>query len=583
MSCLARKLSAFCISVIGLVAAFSLPQLPAAAQTATVTSGKSVKESREELIPVTDPVVVQRCGACHQADANGNLSRISSIRATPEGWEEAMKRMVRLNGLQLSPDDARHILKYLSDSHGLAPEEAAPIQYFVERRTVDEKFPNDDVHHACASCHALARPLSFRRTPQDWDYLKNMHVAFFPSIDGSFRRNFGMGREVPDADGVMPKQPVDIAIEYIKKSTPLVTPEWSAWQAGQQTPKLAGKWLVSGSLPGKGKFFGEATIATGSAAEGTYTTETHLNFVNGSKWNSSGSSIVYTGYAWRGRAISAEKQTAIDAPGTVREVMMVSKDASEITGRWFWGVYSEFGMQVKMQRATGGPTVFGADINALKVGSADNTVHILGANLPSSVAVADVNLGPGVTVTKIVSSTPDSVTVTASVDAKATPGRRAIGVGPATAPDAYAVYKHVDYLKVTPETPIAHLGSEPHAKGYMQFEATAYSNGPDGKPHTADDIDLGLVPATWKTEEFVASYGDDDVDFVGSLDPKTGLFTPASDGPNPKRKSMRNNYGDVWAVASYKPDATADPVIGRAYFIIAVPQYMQWDQPEVAE
>ncbi len=30
-------------------------------------------------------------------------------------------------------------------------------------------------------------------------------------------------------------------------------------------------------------------------------------------------------------------------------------------------------------------------------------------------------------------------------------------------------------------------------------------------------------------------YGDDDKDFVGTLSP-TGLFTPALDGPNPKRK-----------------------------------------------
>ena len=53
-------------------------------------------------------------------------------------------------------------------------------------------------------------------------------------------------------------------------------------------------------------------------------------------------------------------------------------------------------------------------------------------------------------------------------------------------------------------------------------------------------------------EEFVASYGDDDTDFVGSVDAKTGLFTPASDGPDPKRKSMRNNYGDVWITATYE-------------------------------
>ena len=52
------------------------------------------------------------------------MSRISWIRTTPEGWEEAIKRMVRLHGVPLDPDDARKILRYLSDEQGLAPEEA---------------------------------------------------------------------------------------------------------------------------------------------------------------------------------------------------------------------------------------------------------------------------------------------------------------------------------------------------------------------------------------------------------------------------------------------------------------------------
>ena len=72
-------------------------------------------------------------------------------------------------------------------------------------------------------------------------------------------------------------------------------------------------------------------------------------------------------------------------------------------------------------------------------------------------------------------------------------------------------------------------------------------------------------------------YGDDDIDFVGAIDAKTGLFTPASDGPDPKRKSMRNNYGDVWITATY------EALKGRSYLVVAVPQYVSWDQPEVAQ
>ena len=63
------------------------------------------------------------------------MLRISWERATPEGWEEAIKRMVRLRGVSLTPDEARSILKYLATYHGLAPEEAKPIN--VLRRASD--------------------------------------------------------------------------------------------------------------------------------------------------------------------------------------------------------------------------------------------------------------------------------------------------------------------------------------------------------------------------------------------------------------------------------------------------------------
>ena len=48
-----------------------------------------------------------------------------------------------------------------------------------------------------------------------------------------------------------------------------------------------------------------------------------------------------------------------------------------------------------------------------------------------------------------------------------------------------------------------------------QFEAWAFNNGADGKPDTPDDIDLGLVDATWSMEEYTATYDDDDIKFVG--------------------------------------------------------------------
>ena len=169
------------VFVIHIVAAFSL--------TAQQPRGGN---PQEEGIPVTDPLVISKCGVCHTKDAKGNLSRISWERATPEGWEEAIKRMVRLNGLSITPADARAIVKYLAASHGLAPEEAKPVMYLPEHRVQDETLiPNDDVRVACANCHPIARALSWRRASDDWRLLSNLHTGLYPEADTAFHRRGG--------------------------------------------------------------------------------------------------------------------------------------------------------------------------------------------------------------------------------------------------------------------------------------------------------------------------------------------------------------------------------------------------------
>jgi quinohemoprotein amine dehydrogenase len=559
-----------------LLASLSVPALAQKAASSPEVKVTTPADSPDTAgFPVKDSLTLSKCGACHAPDAKGNMSRISYIRTTPEGWEEAIKRMVRLNGLQLSPDEARSILRYLSDQHGLAPEENAKIAYFTEHRILDEKIPSPEVAHACAACHALAKPLSWHRTPADWQYLENMHVAFFPSVRFT-AFDHSRDREPGSAPPKGPT-PAEQALEYIAKTSPLHTTEWAAWQASMQTPRIAGRWLISGNEPGKGPFFGEMTIEPSATGE-SFTTKTKVACGDGaSMLASSGKALVYTGYNWRGRSTAEKAGTGPEAPQTVREVMALSKDQNDFTGRWFWGEYSEFGMDVTMRRATSAPMLIGVDKPSLKAGATDATMRIYGDALPGNLSVGDVDLGPGVKVTKIIDQQPGMVTVSASVSPDAAPGTRTVVVKSATLPAAYAVYDHIDFLKVTPITSIAHLGGSPHPKGYVQFEALAFSNGPDGKPNTDDDINLGPVPATYKMEEFVASYGDDDTEFVGSVDEKTGLFTPASDGPDPKRKSMRNNYGDVWITATYKE------LKGRSYLVVAVPQYISWDQPEVAQ
>ena len=188
------------------------------------------------------------------------------------------------------------------------------------------------------------------------------------------------------------------------------------------------------------------------------------------------------------------------------------------------------------------------------------------------------------TARRIVSHSGSEVVAEVDVAANAVPGRRDVALRRAVLQNGVAVYDQIDYIKVAPSSALARLGSQTHPKGYQQFEAVAYQRGTDGKPHTADDVELGPIDATFSVEEFFSAYGDDDKDFVGTLSP-TGLFTPASDGPNPKRKFSRNNYGDVWVVATAKNEMGRDgkKLIGKSYLVVTVPTYMKWDQPEVGQ
>jgi quinohemoprotein amine dehydrogenase len=548
----------------------------------------AAEEVPEEGIPVTNQLVISRCGTCHTRDAKGNMTRISWERTTPEGWEEAIKRMVRLNGVNITPDDARAIVKYLASSHGLAPAEAKPVMYLPEHREVDETIiPNNTVHDACANCHAFARPMSWRRSKQDWQYLANMHSFLYPQADNIFRRGsgaFGRGGR-NGAEGANPgPEPVQVAIDYLAKAAPLHSPEWAAWSARMRPAKLAGKWLVSAYLPGHGMYYGEMEMKAGSADD-EFTTNIDLKSIkDGSTLTRTGSGVVYAGYSWRGRSAAAAKagSSPDDLSHEYRETLWFDPNQNSAQGRWFWGEYQEFGFDVKLVRESADPTLLGTDVTLLKEGSTGSRVRLIGDNFPANVTPADLDFGAGVTVSRIVSSKPTEIVAEVNVAPGAVTGKRDVSFKRSVLESGIAVYDHIDYIKVTPEAALAHLGSDVHPKGYQQFDAIAYNRGADGKSRTADDVELGPIDVSWSVEEFQSVYGDDDKGFVGHLSP-TGLFNPASDGPNPERKFSRNNYGNVWVVATSKTVKEKDgrPMSGKAYLVVAVPTYIKWDQPEV--
>jgi quinohemoprotein amine dehydrogenase len=535
----------------------------------------------EEGIPITDATVQKACGSCHRPDDKGQMSRISFQRNTPEGWQTIIQRMAALNGLNIDPATARQVVKYLSTNLGLAPEEAKPVAWEAERRLADFKYTaNADAETTCNKCHSLGRVISQRRTKTEWDLLIATHRGLYPLVDNQAFRRSGPPPPPRDApsDGRPPdnRHPIEKTLDHLAKAFPLKTPEWTAWSANMRPARLDGTWAMTGWELGKGAIYGRVTItASPSSPEEFTTSATYQVARTGETITRTGRAIVYTGYQWRG---SSSTQAAGSA---IREVMMVDRNWRSMEGRWFAGGYDEIGIDVKLERVGNETRVLGTDRTALKQGASAQELKIYGTNLGASLRTADIDLGPGITVSRVVSATPDLATVSVDVTATAAAGARDLFVAGASRPKALAVYDKIDTIKVKPDWAMARVGGNTFPKMLAQFEAWGYSNGADGKPDSPDDIELGLVDAAWSMEEYAATYNDDDIKFVGTLNEATGRFTPNVEGPNPARSGARNNIGDVWVVAKVAGDAVAgkpaSTLRARAHLLVTVPLYMRFD------
>jgi quinohemoprotein amine dehydrogenase len=495
----------------------------------------------EPGIPVTDPLVIAKCGSCHSSDAARNMQRISWSRTTPEGWQDVLKEQILLDRVSVTPAEARTIVKYLSASHGLAPEEAKPVMYDAERRVHEETLiPNENLRENCSKCHAFARALSWRRSAEEWKQFAATHAERYKV------------RSVAEA------------VTYLAKAAPLYSASWSSWSSRRGDENLAGRWLATAYVPGRGAYYGEMRIERDGEDYNTRVTLTSVG--DGSRVSRSGRATVFGDSAWRGRSKGdASASTPDDLSSEAREVLLIAPDESAADGRWFWGQYQEFGFDVKLRRVTSDPTLLGLDRASLKIASQGNRVRLIGANFPAQLAAADLRFGSGVTVRRIVSSSAAEIVAELDVASDAPLGKHDVTLDRSSLAGAIAIYDRIDYVQVEPASSMAAFGDRAHPRGYHQFEAIGYQRGPDGKPHTDDDLPLGPVDVTWTHEVFHAGQRGRS-EAIGSMSPY-GLFTPSTVNPGA-------NF-DVYVIATAKDekDQKGEPLVGKSYMVVTVPTY----------
>ncbi|MBL8724343.1 MAG: quinohemoprotein amine dehydrogenase subunit alpha [Planctomycetes bacterium] len=543
----------------------------AVATASTAQDAKSAKDGdkpKRKGIPVEDPLVHTHCARCHALDAEQLMTRISFLRKSPEGWSESLKRMVRLHGLQISPSDAKQVVRSLANSHGLARSEAERGLYESERRVHwSEDAQDQDFRRACAECHPLGRVLLQQRDEEEWQLLRSTHVAMFPLARGQMgggpppeeeRRRGPGGPGGPQGAGGGqgpsggPTQGVgDRVLSRLAKDQPLFTDAWDRWQKHRREVPLAGTWTVTGHETGLGDLFGTATLVRTDADE--YDVVWELRFANGSQVRRTGKGLLYAGYSWRGRAAAAG-----DGAASWREVLLLDERWQTLRGRLFTGNYDELGADVTLHRP-GAPRILALGNAALEVPSRGHRLVAYGSGFPAAVAPADLFVGSGLTVQQVERVSDRELVLVVDVAAGTELGTRQVVFGSEPEGPTVRLYDTVDYVRITPLQGLARIGGAKHPKQLERFEAFAMHRGPDGKPYTSDDVTLFQVWPQWGLEEFKVREQDDDVQYVGAIDPASGVFTPAIDGPNPARKWTANNIGDVFVTAVVELDVPVRP------------------------
>ena len=489
-----------------------------AALSAAALASSGGAQARQDRINVPN-LMAERCSICH-ADEIGRLPRIQAQRKTPEGWLMTVVRMQRMHQLNLDDDERRALVKYLADTQGLAPSESAPARHALERRlNTVESFASSQFTQMCARCHSGARVALQRRTATEWERLVHFHLAQFPTLEYQ-----ALGR---DRDWF--RLALDEIAPALARDYAYGNDDWQQWKTSARAP-VAGRWSVSGHLPGKGDFHATMTVAAkGKEARDQYALALDGAYADGEKLIGRGAAVIYTGYEWRGK---------LEINGVeMRQVFALEGDL--LKGRMFVADHDEIGAEVAAARLDDSAgRILAVQPPYLKTGERTRLV-IVGGGLEG-----EIGFPAGVKAIKVIERTPGRVVVDAIA------GRRALGVHTVKVGNAeggeLAVFDRLARIEVSPPYAVARVGGNggEAPKVEARFEALAWANGPRG------EYKVGFVPAKWSVSPFNEdAKRDRDLAFAGVIEAGSGIFTPGNAGPNPLRHLMTNNAGNLAVIA----------------------------------
>jgi len=503
-------------------------------------------------------LVFTHCGGCHSPDKDGAFSRISEQRKTAEGWEMTINRMRMIHGLRLSGRDVpiaqsamRGLVKHLADTQGLAPAESQPYRYLIEQDL--NRFEDIDPELAimCGRCHSSARFALQRRTQVEWERLVHFHLGQYPSTEYSL-----YGRDRDWLNEALTKSVPALAEAY-----PFQSEAWSAWQAAEK-PDLAGRWIMTGHMAGKGYLYAVMTVT--ATDPDNYSLAIEGDFSNGEPVSGKGKALVYTGYDWRAQL------TLGDA--TMRQVLAADAGGERLSGRMFLKDQSLLGMRLSAVRDDSSPRINSVFPGYIQRGGKQQLT------VSGSALTGDITLPQGLSVDKVLQRDKNRIVLEISATADAAVGRGSIRIGGASLENALTVYNQLNALAVEPAYAVARIGGNGGSTPRVNaaFRAAGIDYGPDQIAGTDDDLRLGYMDGvSWQVAPWDATAKkNEDVRFAGKMDTGTGIFQPAGAGPNPERAHATNNVGNLKVIASLGEDTTV--ASGEGHLIVTV---QRWNNP----
>lgn len=467
-----------------------------------------------QAMAVTGQEVLENtCAACHVASEDGTYDRINDVRKSPEGWEMTLSRMAHNHGVVLTDEEHIAVVRYLSDTQGLTYAESEPYRYIFERDPVaTDDGPDVLMTETCARCHSYARVGLQRRNADDWMHLLHFHLGQFPTLE-----NQALARD-RDWWGIAHDQ----IHTYLSETYPL------GEAPAPLTRDISGAYRLAAHQPGLGEVLGTLTLEKDGD---DYKVAMRLE---------SGITNEYTG---TGRVMGAGEWRAsvTDGKTEIRQVFYIHEDGA-ITGRWFDRATDVIGARMAAMPEDAGPAILSLGQPRIKLGEASE-IHVAGTGLDQT---AELTLPEGIS-GEITGETDYGVTVTLTAEGDA----REFEIGLNGQSAKLVAYDTPDRVTVSPELTLARIGGGggPIPKVPAQFEALGWLDGPDGQAGTEDDIALGVFDAKWSIDNFSAEAAEmRDTEYAGGID-QNGLFTPADAGPNPERKRMTNNLGNLKVIA----------------------------------